>query len=246
MLGQHGEKRKPRSHDPRREIRLRVLRPCELADRSFDRNFPGAVCSLALKQEDRWLQITTACGSWCTVSRAPREPSRGLEMTMIKRRSFVFGSAIMGGAAVAVRPEVTRAQPVHATGCRDCLTPYTGNPAQIAQASSEGQAAAVPALAVPSIPFVSVPDVLKLPAQLHLGEASGVHLRRSCQAVAPFERQEAMVHPSLIRKFKNLLCIGVRFGAEERRRDEHPERDCNGFPFSSHWAPSSKFEIIDA
>ena len=79
-----------------------------------------------------------------------------------------------------------------------------------------------------------------------LGEASGVHLRRSCQAVAPFERQEAMVHPSLIRKFKNLLCIGVRFGAEERRRDEHPERDCNGFPFSSHWAPSSKFEIIDA
>jgi len=100
-------------------------------------------------------------------------------MTMIKRRTFVFGSAIMGGAAVAVRPEVTRAQPVHATGCRDCLTPYTGNPAQIAQASSEGQAAAVPALAVPSIPFVSVPDVLKLPAQLHLGEASGVALNSS-------------------------------------------------------------------
>jgi DNA-binding beta-propeller fold protein YncE len=92
---------------------------------------------------------------------------------MLKRRSFVVGGALVGGAGLALAPGTAKAQPTAAAGCCACL-PSAMEPAQVAQAA--GGDAAAPTLTVPTIPFESVPNLLKLPADLYLGEASGVAL----------------------------------------------------------------------
>jgi DNA-binding beta-propeller fold protein YncE len=81
------------------------------------------------------------------------------------RRAFLVGGAMAGTTAIA------RAQGVHAIGCPDC-SPFAAA-AQVAQVPASA-APARPSVTAPSIPYESVPGFLKLPADLYLGEVSGV------------------------------------------------------------------------
>ena len=88
------------------------------------------------------------------------------------RRSFILESAAAGSAAALSMPAIARAQSVHSA---DCCSPLTlRNEIAQAQAGASPAAPAVAPISAPAIPFESVPDFLKLPANMYLGEAPGV------------------------------------------------------------------------
>jgi hypothetical protein len=89
------------------------------------------------------------------------------------RRSFLFRGAVTGSAIAA--PAVAQA---HVLGCPHCT--LLASHVEVAQAESIGAGAAPPppgqGQRVPAIAYESVPDFIKLPPELHLGEAAGVAL----------------------------------------------------------------------
>jgi streptogramin lyase len=89
------------------------------------------------------------------------------------RRSFLFRGALTGSAIAT--PALAQA---HVLGCPHCT--LSASHFEVAQAENNGGGAPPPppgqGQTVQAIPFESVPDFIKLPADMHMGEAAGVAL----------------------------------------------------------------------